>query len=244
LPPQISERLKRSETAALKTVRGIVVTSSATARTLVSDFSVKASTIMVATPGTDPAAPATGSGGSSGGPTILSVGSLTQRKDHALLVAALDKIADRTWQCRIIGSDVMDPRTTQTLRRIIAEHGLDHRIILTGVIDDMAGEYDRADIFALASRYEGYGMAFAEAMARGLPIIGCRGGAVPDLVPDKAGILVEPGDVTGFSVALAALLDDPHLRQAYAAGSLSAGRNLPDWPAIGASLAYFLGAIP
>ncbi|WP_246091884.1 glycosyltransferase family 4 protein [Aliirhizobium smilacinae] len=237
-----AEDLRRSEIAALSCVRGVVVTSSETARTLVSDFGIREEAICVAIPGTERDEPAQGSADGEP-PMILAVGSLTQRKDHATLVAALAKLRDRPWQCRIVGSDMMDPRSAAVLRRQIADDGLSDRIVVTGALDDVNAEYARADIFALASRYEGFGMVFAEAMARGVPIVGCRGGAVPDLVSDQAGILVQPGDVDGFSEALARLLDDPQARRDYAAGSLATGRKLPDWTASAKVLADFLEGI-
>lgn len=235
-------QLKMSETAALIATRGIVVTSPMTARTLAAEYEVgRDHPLVVALPGTEPSSPAHGSG--TGLPTILAVGSLTPRKDHATLVGALARLADRDWKCRIVGSDTMDRQSAQALRNQIEEQGLARRIEVTGAVDDVAAEYDRADIFALASRYEGYGMVFAEAMARGLPIIACRGGAVPDLVPDGAGALVEPGDVEGFAAALALMLDDPARRQECASASLEAGRLLPDWPIAAATLSDFLETI-
>ncbi|WP_313604057.1 glycosyltransferase family 4 protein [Rhizobium sp.] len=236
------ENLRKSEATALTSTRGIVVTSPETARTLIADFSVPYEAICVAIPGTECAKPARGSIDGEA-PLILAVGSLTQRKDHATLVAALARLRDRPWHCRIVGSDSMDPVSASALRRQITDHGLDDRIVVTGALDDVDAEYDRADIFALASRYEGFGMVFAEAMARGLPIVGCRGGAVPDLVPDSAGILLAPGEVIGFSNALATLLDDRETRRNYAAGSLVAGRKLPDWRASAKVLADFLKGI-
>lgn len=237
-----AQNLRESEATALASTRGIIVTSPETARTLILDFRVRPEAICVAIPGTESAKPARG-GIDGEPPLILAVGSLTQRKDHATLVAALARLCDRPWQCRIVGSDRMDPASASALRRQIVDHRLDDRIAVTGALEDVDAEYDRADIFALASRYEGFGMVFAEAMARGLPIVGCRGGAVPDLVPDSAGILLEPGDVIGFSEALAKLLDDRQARRNYAAGSLAAGRKLPDWRASAKVLADFLKGV-
>lgn len=235
---ETAAELKVSETTALTATRGIVVTSPATARTLVADFGVAEDRIHVALPGTEQAAPAKGGGGD--GPVIVSVGSLTPRKDHKTLVAALALITGRPWRCRIVGSDRMDRASADALRQQIDHAGLVGRIVVTGEVADVADEYHHADIFALASRYEGFGMAFAEAMVRGLPIVGCHGGAIPDLVDPRAGILVEPGDVPRFAEALARLIDDPEQRRNFANGSLATGRRLPDWPKTAKTLSDFL----
>ncbi|MDP9836267.1 glycosyltransferase involved in cell wall biosynthesis [Neorhizobium huautlense] len=242
---ETAQKLTESETTALGATRGVVVTSPATARTLVADFGVSDEHIHIALPGTEQAAPAGGSAARTecDGPLILSVGSLTPRKDHATLVSALAQLADRAWQCRIVGSDRMNPQSAAALRQQIAKAGLVDRIVVTGEVEDVSDEYDHADIFALASRYEGFGMAFAEAMVRGLPIVGCHGGAIPDLVDPRAGILVEPGNVTLFADALARLIDNPQQRSEFANGSLATGLRLPDWPKTAATLSDFLKGI-
>ncbi|MEM6594902.1 MAG: glycosyltransferase, partial [Pseudomonadota bacterium] len=83
-------------------------------------------------------------------------------------------------------------------------------------------------IFALATRYEGYGMVLSEAMLFGLPIISCAAGAVPETVGD-AGILVPPDDRTEFANALRHMLEDPKARQVYAERSKARALNLPRW---------------
>ena len=55
--------------------------------------------------------------------------------------------------------------------------------------------YDRTDVFVLATLRETYGMAVAEALAHGLPVVSTSTGAIPALVGTDAGLLVAPGDV-------------------------------------------------
>jgi glycosyltransferase involved in cell wall biosynthesis len=89
--------------------------------------------------------------------------------------------------------------------------------------------YTEADLFALASRFEGYGMAYSEAIAYGLPVIGTRAGAIPDTVPPNAGILVEPDDVPAFAVALRRLIANADERRRLAAAARAAAAQLPTW---------------
>jgi glycosyltransferase involved in cell wall biosynthesis len=106
---------------------------------------------------------------------------------------------------------------------------LQSRIILAGETADLSSAYDVADVFVLASRHEGYGMVFAEAMQHGLPVIATTAGAIPEAVPSGAGVLVPPDDVTALAGALAQLIGDPALRARYASGARTAALELPSW---------------
>ncbi len=104
-------------------------------------------------------------------------------------------------------------------------------IVVSGCVDDatLGASYASADLFVLPSRYEGYGIVYAEALARGLPIIACEIGPVPDLVGREAAVLVRPDDKEDLSAALDLLLGDPTLRTKMSAAASRRASRLPRW---------------
>ncbi|SFN03708.1 glycosyltransferase family 4 protein [Variovorax sp. OV329] len=233
--------LHTSERHALKAARHVIVTSPFTARNLVADFGVPASQISVVEPGTDPAPVSAGSP-SGEGLNLLCVATITLRKGHALLVEALAALKERRWTLHCAGSLAMDPACSEALRQAIAREGLADRIVLHGEQDEAGLQrlYAAADAFVLPSYHEGYGMALAEAIARGLPVISTRAGAIADTVPEAAGLLVPPGDAAALRAGLQRLMDDGAWRGQLRAGALAARDALPDWET---ATARFAGAL-
>ncbi len=221
--------LAECERAALIPAARVIVTSPSTAEILEAEFGVDKSRISVARPGVDPAKLSKGSGGTH--LSLLSVAAISQRKGFDVLIAALQPLMALDWQLIIVGDDTRSPDVVEALRRQIASFGMTDRICLAGRMeaDKLATLYASADIFVLASHFEGYGMAYAEALAHGLPVIGTTGGAIADLVPKTAGILVEPGDVEALSQALEQVMRDRQLRKSLSAGAGQAASSLPSW---------------
>jgi glycosyltransferase involved in cell wall biosynthesis len=231
-----AQRLRTAERRALAAVSRVIVTSQTTAAAL-RDYAVAPELIDVVPPGTDRAPLANGSGTST--LELLCVGTLTPRKGHALLIEALTGLGDRRWRLACAGSTERDPACATALERQIALAGLGDRVALLGELDNPAlqAAYARADAFVLASYYEGYGMAFAEALAHGLPIVATAGGATAQTVPAGAGLLVPPGDGAALRDALRRLIDDAALRARLQAGARAARRALPSWREAGGRLA-------
>jgi glycosyltransferase involved in cell wall biosynthesis len=228
LPPARQKELFSLEKAALALARQIVVTSSTTAETLAKDFGVLPAKVTVAEPGTNPTPRAAGGGTQ---PHILTVGSVVARKAHDVLVRALSGLRDQPWRLTIAGATDRDPAALEALHAAMRETGLTGRITLTGPLpeDGLARLYAEADIFVLPSLYEGYGMALAEALAAGLPIVCTTGGAAARTVPDTAAFKVPPGDASALGVALGRLLADSALRRRMADAAWVAGQALPRW---------------
>jgi glycosyltransferase involved in cell wall biosynthesis len=220
--------LHASETAALSAARAVIATSAPTARNLVADFAVPQSSITVAPPGTDRGAL---SRGGDGPVQLVSVGAIVPRKGFDVLVEALAKLGDLPWRLDIAGDRGRDPDAAARLDAAIAAHGLGGRIAVLGAVPNerLFALYESADLFVLASHFEGYGMAYAEALAHGLPVIGTTGGAIPETVPADAGVLVPPGDIDALAQALRDLIEDGGARQRLAAAARVAASRLPTW---------------
>jgi glycosyltransferase involved in cell wall biosynthesis len=221
--------LRVSECTALAATSGVVVTSETTALLLVSDFGVPAGRITVVRPGSDPVPIAQGS--NDGLVRLLAVGSVVPRKGYDVLVAALSRLADLPWRLTIAGDRTRDPATAAALETAIERHRLGDRITLLGAVDSeqLPALYLKADLFALASRFEGYGMALAAAVAHGLPVVATTAGAIPGTVPAAAGLLVAPDDVDAFTDALQRAIADEGIRHRLAIGARDAARHLPRW---------------
>lgn len=221
--------LRASERTALAAMRHVVVTSPATRRTLVADYGVPTDAITVALPGQD--AVAAPSRRASGMLKLLAVGAVVRRKGYDVLVAALDRVRDLDWELVIVGDCTRDRGVAGDLATTLVRLRLGARIRMTGAVSDqeLAALYADADVFVLASRHEGYGMAFAEAIGHGLPIIGTTAGAIPETVPAGAGLLVPPDDITALAAALRSMIADAELRGACAAAARRAAAGLPSW---------------
>lgn len=246
IDPATVIELTNSEKRALAAVRQVVVTSQATARTLAA-YGVASDRILVVEPGTDPAPPARGS---SGGPLqLLYVATLIPRKNHLGLLDALASIPNHRWRLVCAGSLDRDRATADAVRDRLRRDGLEDRVRLVGELGeaDVASCYDSADLFVFPTLYEGYGMAVAEALARGLPVVATAAGAIPDLVlgeagtGEEAGIVVPPGDVKRLADALALMLDDHRARERFRQGALRARRRLPTWDQASERMAVGLG---
>jgi glycosyltransferase involved in cell wall biosynthesis len=228
LAPKRAEALLAGEKAALAHADRVIVTSRLTQRVLAEDFAVPLDRIAVAEPGTDPAPRAAGAG-----PPLhlLAVGAVSERKAYPLLVDALAALPEFDWRLTIAGSLTLSPAAAERLRDAIARSGVAERIALIGAPDDdgLASLYGRSDIFVAASLYEGYGMALAEALARGLPIVASTGGAAAETLPEGAALKVPPGDAGALAAALRRLFAEAGLRRVLGDAAWEAARRLPTW---------------
>jgi glycosyltransferase involved in cell wall biosynthesis len=229
LRPDGARALVASERDSLAVVRAVIVTSTTTRDTLVQDFAVPAGAITVAVPGTEPGPLSQGSGGAA--VALLAVGSVIPRKGFAELVRALAPLLGLPWTLTIAGSLERSDEAVGAVRAAMEQTGLAPRVRLAGELDaeDLGRLYHQADLFVSSSSYEGFGMALAEALARGLPIVAVAGGAIADWLDPRASILARPDDKNGLTEALRVAIADPDRRAGLRAGAVAARQRLPSW---------------
>jgi glycosyltransferase involved in cell wall biosynthesis len=223
-----SQELERSERLALQAMRHVLVTSRATQRALLA-YGVDTTRISVVEPGVDRVRPTSRQRGAV--LNLLCVATLTPRKGHDLLFEALVGLP-APWRLRCVGSLTRNAPTVAALRAQLRRLDLDPHVVLEGEVDEasLAQRYAQADLFVLPTRFEGYGMVIAEALAHGLPVISTRVGAIPDLLGARAGLLVDTENAQALHAALARILSEPELLGALTRGAQAIRGTLPRWP--------------
>jgi glycosyltransferase involved in cell wall biosynthesis len=244
-PDEDSERLARlreTESSALRSAKRVIVTGRASLATL-RGYGLPSEHVMLIEPGTDVVE--TARHRSAGPIRLLCVATVHPHKGHELLVEALAPLASLPWQLTCVGSLTQSPDTVAQLRARVRQLGLTDRVALIGEIPHaaLAQLYRHSDLFVLATYFESYCMAAAEALAHGLPIVSTCTGAMPELVGTQAGRLVPVGNRELLHAALAAALRDPALLASWTDGAAAVRRHLPRWSDAAARFAALLRAV-
>lgn len=169
------------------------------------------------------------------GKNLIAMGRLTPQKGFDILLPAFASIAGENpdWQLTILGEGP-ERAKLEALRHAL---GLDDRVALPGTRPEPYDVLKQADLFVMSSRFEGFGMALAEALACGLPAVSFDCPSGPSLIIRDGidGVLVPAGDAAGLAGALAGLMSDESRRKAMASRSLevtdrlSVDKYLDEW---------------
>ncbi len=206
----------------------VIVTSDATRDYLLSHYAVAPERILVVTPGHEPANRSQGP--ASGSRRILTLGAVVPRKRQDYLLETASALASSGWHWRFVGDLGRDPAYVARLRQRIAEAGLGDRVELTGAAGGVELErmWGETALYVAASHYEGYGMAVAEALRHGVPVVTTESGAVGTWA--RAGVLIAPDDdAAAFARTVDALLAGPGALQPLADQAWAFGALLPGW---------------
>lgn len=144
---------------------------------------------------------------------VLSVANFRHEKNHDLLIHAFAD-ASRTcpdWRLRLVGEGALRSRIVNLAKRL----GIESKVEYAGRVENVGHEYRMADVYASSSRHEGFGLAIAEALANGLPVVATDCPVGPgEIVRDGVdGFLVDNEDIESFAKALGRLMEDPDLRR-------------------------------
>jgi glycosyltransferase involved in cell wall biosynthesis len=230
IDPATARALRESERAALGCARAVVATSEPTAEILNRDYDVPAGRIAVICPGVDvPSHKPRRQDGDN--VHLLAVGSITPRKGYDVLIDVLASLRQLPWRLTIAGDTTRNQMAFAQLQADVARLKLQDRVVVAGAVTGarLAELYANADVFVLASLFEGYGMVFGEAIAHGLPIVATAVGAAGEIVPADAGVLVPPGDAHALRDALRRVIEDADVRRRMAEAARKGSKRLPQW---------------
>ena len=161
---------------------------------------------------------------------IICLGSLSPGKGVDVLLDALSLVPREAVHLQIVGPESAAPGFARRMRGKAA--ALQLPVEFCGPLDDRPLEHSlrNAQVMVLPSYYEGFGIAYLEGMAHGLPALGTRAGAIPDLVSEGVnGYLVEPGDAAALADRIMTLTTDRGLLARLGGAALAAFREFPTW---------------
>ena len=225
----------------------VIATSEWVRAGLVRRYALQPAAVVVAAPGVERHAPASGT--PSGG-ELLCVGAVARHKGQDVLLAALTGIGHEDWRCECVGSLDYDRTFARRVAQQAEHAGLAERVTFAGARTghDLDDCFDRADVLVHPAREEGYGMVVTEALARGLPVITTTAGGLAESLgaaPDGVtpGLLVTPDDADALAQAICAWLTDEKLRRHLRDAARSRRTTLPGWATTVAGIATVLGAL-
>jgi glycosyltransferase involved in cell wall biosynthesis len=173
---------------------------------------------------------------------VLCVSRIDPQKDQRLLVEAFDRLAaDDARLHLVLAGPATAPDYLAALDRRIAASPHAHRVRRLGALApdgaDLPNAFHAADVFALASRHEPFGIVALEAWSAGLPVVAGSVGGLRDLiVPEKTGLLFGAGDVDDCARAIGRMLANPGLAAACATAGRTLARECYAWPRVTAAL--------
>ena len=160
-------------------------------------------------------------------PALVAMGSFYPQKGFDLLLKAFARLKSRypQWTLTILGDGPMRPQL-ESLRDSL---GLNDRVHLPGRVKNPHHVLMQADLFVLSSRWEGWPMALAEAMACGLPVIAadCRTGPREMIRDGVDGVLVPPENVEALTTTMGQLMSDESARKRLASRAMEITERFP-----------------
>ncbi|WP_084368665.1 glycosyltransferase family 1 protein [Rhizobium sp. RU36D] len=179
------------------------------------------------------------------GQVVLALGRLATNKGYDLLVDAFSVLASRVPDARLrlaLGGENLDQQEAAILRQLheqVEQLGLKDRVDFTGFVadEDLPDYYRAADLFALSSRYEPFGMTAIEAMASGTPtVITIHGGLFRAVSYGRHALYGDPFDKEDFGITMMKPFKHPRLNDRLSRMGAHKARSLFTWTGIAQQL--------
>jgi glycosyltransferase involved in cell wall biosynthesis len=139
---------------------------------------------------------------------LLSVGRLIPKKGYATAMEALGALQDFDWEWTLVG----EGEERESLGLLAQEKGIADRVHFVGFVENPRPFYESADFFLMPSRWEGFGLVAAEAMASGVPVLASDVPGLAEIVGRNGrggGWLIPPESPHEWRRVLSRLLSDP-----------------------------------
>lgn len=175
------------------------------------------------------------------GPIVLALGRIAQNKGYDLLLQAMPVVFARVPDAKLllaIGSTEPNQEEMEqiaSLRQLAEELGILPRVVFRDYIpdDELADHHRAADVFALCSRYEPFGMTAVEAMACGTPTVVTTEGGLWELVTwGTDALYANPFDPEAFGHAIATILQRPRVARQLSRGGSQKARAFFTWTGV------------
>jgi mannosylfructose-phosphate synthase len=185
------------------------------------------------------------------GRLVLALGRVAANKGYDLLLQAMPTVMGRVPDARLllaVGSTSQTPgeaRQIDDLRRLAADLGIAHRVAFHDYVPDeqLADTYRAADVFALSSRYEPFGMTAVEAMACGTPAVVTTAGGLWEMITWGDALYADPLDSSAFGHTIATVLQYPQVAQEVARRGSQRARTTFTWTRIAQQVEHLLLAV-
>jgi glycosyltransferase involved in cell wall biosynthesis len=168
-----------------------------------------------------------------GGPLrLIYVGNLLPHKGLLPLIIGLSHLSPEIWHLTVVGSLTMDDRYVRKIKRLMGQKNLSQQIDIAGPKDgnEMAGLFAQSHVFVMPYSHEGFGMAYLEAMAFALPVVGSSKGALSEFViPAHNGFLIEPDDFKSVNTCIHALHYDRQRLYKMSKAAFQTYKGRPRW---------------
>jgi glycosyltransferase involved in cell wall biosynthesis len=177
---------------------------------------------------------------------VVFLGSVIERKNLDTLIEGLARLPNERWRLRVVGDTGVEPAYAGRVSRAISRLGVGDRVSLLGALPDaaLADVLAGSHLLAIPSTHEGFGIAYLEGMAFGLPALATTAGGASEIVTHgETGYLCSPGDIGGVTCRVRALAND---REALAGMGIAARERYeahPTWAESATRIGEFLDRV-